>query len=309
MYPQAVLLLLALIAQVPAIAGPPSPEDLRQELLARFNQERAAAGVAPLRFVEALNQVAQENAVEIHEKQGVVYDEKSIPTIQRRLRKSGYEAHGWHQAFAAGRDEPPALVQWVKEQYPETFQSLMNPDYQEVGIGISDLKGTPLYTFFFAWRESESFARQAAGLADPEKVRSDMLARANAERAAAGLPPLVLDARLNAAAQRHAEDMLLRSYYSHSSLEGTSPGDRVRKSGYTPRLVGENIARGALAVDEVMDNWMASQEHRRNLLHPGFSDLGVGVAVGRNSVGYTVLWVQDFGRPATPGLAASGPGR
>jgi uncharacterized protein YkwD len=299
MYPQAVLLLLALVSQVSSIAGPPAPETLRQELLARFNQERTAAGVAPLRFVEALNRVAQENAVEIHEKQGVVYDEKSIPTLQRRLRRSGYEAHGWHQAFAAGPDEPAALLAWIKQQYPETFQSLMNPDYQEVGIGISNLKGTPLYTFFFAWRESESFARQTAALSDAARVRSEVLARVNAERAAAGLPPLVLDAQLSAAAQGHAEDMLLRSYYNHLSLDGSSPSDRVRRSGYTARLVGENIARGALSPGEAMDNWMASREHRRNLLHPGFTDLGVGVAVGRNSVGYTVLWVQDFARPAT----------
>ena len=291
-----VFILLTFLSQAPSILGPLSPEGLRQELLVRFNQERAAAGGAPLRIAEPLNQVAQENAEDVRERGGVVYDEKSIPTIQRRLRKSGYEAHGWHQAFAAGPDDPAALVAWVKEEYPETFRSLMDPDYQEVGIGLSDLKGTPLYTFFLAWRESESFARQTAGLSDPAKVRSEMLARANAERAAAGLPPLVLDTRLNDAAQRHAEDMLLRSYYSHSSLEGSSPGDRVRKSGYTPRLVGENIARGALSVNEVMDNWMASREHRNNLLHPGFTDLGVGVAVGRNSVGYTVLWVQNFGR-------------
>lgn len=277
--------------------GPPSPEALRQELLAHFNQERAAVGAAPLRIAEPLNQVAQENAEEIHERGGVVYDEKAIPAIQRRLRKSGYEAHGWHQAFAAGPDDPAALVAWVKEEYPDTFRSLMDPDYQEVGIGLSDLQGkTPLYTFFLAWRESESFARETAALSDPARVRSEVLDRTNAERAAAGLPPLVLDARLNDAAQRHAEDMLLRSYYSHSSPEGRSPGDRVRKSGYSPRRVGENIARGALSVNEVMDNWMASREHRNNILHPGFADLGVGVAVGRNSVGYTVLWVQNFGR-------------
>jgi uncharacterized protein YkwD len=299
MYPPAVLLLLTLISQLPAIAGPPSPETLRQGLLARFNQERVAAGVAPLRLAEPLNQVAQENAQEIHEKGGVTYDERSIPTIQRRLRKSGYEAHGWHQAYAAGPDEAGALLAWIKTQYPETFQSLMDPDYQELGVGISEIKGTPLYTFFLAWRESESFARQTAALADPAQVRSEVLARANAERATAGLPPLVLDAQLNAAAQGHAEDMLLRSYYNHVSPEGSRPADRVRKNGYTARLVGENIARGPLSVNEAMDNWMASQEHRRNLLHPGFTHLGVGVAVGRNSVGYTVLWVQDFGRPAT----------
>jgi uncharacterized protein YkwD len=292
-------ILLAFAAQfLSAVAGPPSPATIRQELLDRFNQERLAAGVAPLRLAEPLNQVAQENAEEIRKAEGAVnYDERAIPRIQGRLRRAGYEAHGWHQAFAAGPDDPPALVSWIKEQYPDTFRSLMAADFQEVGIGISAIKGTPLYTFFLAWRESESFARQTAALADLERARADMLARANAERAAAGRPPLALDPRLNEAAQQHAEDMLLHSYYNHRSPEGSRPSDRVRQSGYTAQIVGENIARGPLSVNEAMDNWLQSQDHRRNLLNPAYQDLGVGIAVGRSSVGYTVLWVQDFARP------------
>lgn len=294
-----VLLFLALMPPTFPVVGPPSPDTVRQELLARFNQERLAAGVAPLRIAEPLNRVAQENAEEIRENEGTVaYDEKSIPRIQGRLRKAGYQAHGWHQAFAAGPDEPAALVAWIQEKYPETFHSLMDGDFQELGIGISEIKGTPLYTFFLAWQESESFARQTASLSDLDRARADMLARVNAERTAAGLPPLTLDPRLNEAAQRHAEDMLLRSYYNHAAPEGSSPASRVRKTGYAARLVGENIARGPVTVGEAMDNWLQSREHRRNLLHPGYQDLGVGIAVGRNSVGYTVLWVQDFASPA-----------
>ena len=285
--------------QAVPIEGPPSPADVRQELLVLFNQERTAAGAAPLRLDDAPNPVAQESAEEVRANEGVTpYDEKSIPLIQRRLRKAGYQAHGWHQAFAAGRGDPATLLGWIKTEYPEAFSSLMNPDFQELGIGISEIRGMPVYAFFLAWRESESFARQTAGLSNLEKARADVLARANAERAAAGLSPLALDPRLNAAAQAHAEDMLLRSYYNHSTPEGAGAAARVRKSGYPARLVGENIARGPFTVPEAMDNWMASREHRRNLLHPGFTHLGVGIAVGRNSIGNTVLWVQDFGAGA-----------
>ena len=291
MFPPYLAALLLILLQA-------SPGVLRQEFLTRLNVERAAAGVPALRLAAPLDEVAQANAEELRQNEGKLYDENAIPKIQRQLRKAGYEAHGWHQEFASGPDAPAALMNWVKEQYPEVFRSLLDGDYQDVGIGISDLHGTPLYTFFLAWREDESFARQTAALANPEQVRSRMLARANAERAASGLPPLTLDPRLSDAAQRHAEDMLQRSYYSHFSPDGRAPADRVRRSGYAARLVAENIARGPFTVDEVMDNWLASQEHRRNLLHPGFTQLGVGVAVGRNSIGNTVLWVLDFGRPS-----------
>lgn len=37
---------------------------------------------------------------------------------------------------------------------------------------------------------------------------------------------------------------------------------------------------------------MQSRGHRGNL----FKEMGVGCAVGPNAAGYTVLWVQDFGR-------------
>lgn len=94
-------------------AGPPSPADVRQEFLARINEARAAAGAPPLRLAEALNQVAQANAEEVRENGGVVaYDEKAIPRIQRRLRTSGYEAHGWHQAFAAAPGGPGGTTGW-----------------------------------------------------------------------------------------------------------------------------------------------------------------------------------------------------
>ncbi|HEX4960067.1 MAG TPA: CAP domain-containing protein [Thermoanaerobaculia bacterium] len=301
--PAAVTLLLLFAAKLAAasVMGPPSPEDLRQQFLSRLNEARAAAGARPLVLAEPLNQVAQQNAEEVRDNGALHYDEKSIPRIQQRLRKVGYVAHGWHQEFAASPGDAGEVLAWIKSDLPATFQALLDPDYQELGVGISDLKGSPLYTFFLAWRESESFARQTAGLSDLEKVREEMLTRVNAERTAAGVPPLIRDPRLDDAAQRHALDMLARSYYNHTSPDGTTPQTRTRKSGFTGRIVGENIARGPVAVQEVVHNWMASSGHRRNLLFQGFTHLGVGVVVGHNeAMGDTVIWVQDFAVPLGP---------
>lgn len=286
-------LLLVALAQLP-----PSPEVVHREILAAINDERAAAGAAPLRLRPALDRVAQQNAEEARDHEGAPYDEQSIPRIQGRLRAAGYEAHGWHQAFAAGKEGPAALVAWIKKDNADAFKSLVNPDYQELGIGISEIRGTPLYDFFLAWRESESFARQTAALGDLARARAAMLARVNAERARAGRPPLRLDPRLSAAAQAHAEDMMVHSYYNHASPEGKTPLDRVRKTGYAPHIVAENIARGPFTVDEVMDDWMLSHEHRANLLHPPLRDFGAGIVVGRNAaVRFTVIWMQDFAAP------------
>jgi uncharacterized protein YkwD len=299
--PIAAILLLLVAAQAaerPAAVGPPSPDQVRQEFLARLNEARSAAGARPLSLAEPLNRVAQQNAEEVRKAGAVRYDEQAIPRIHQRLLKTGYVAHGWHQEFAAAPGDAGEVLAWIRSDLPASFRALLEPDYQELGVGLSDLRGSPLYTFFVAWRESESFARQTAAVSDRERVRLEMLAQVNAERTAAGVLPLLRDPRLDEAAQHHAEDMLVRSYYSHSSPDGTSPATRTRKSGYAGRIVGENIARGPFAVQEVISNWMGSTEHRRNLLLPAFSHLGVGVAVGHNAaMGDTVIWVQDFGAP------------
>jgi len=122
-----------------------------------------------------------------------------------------------------------------------------------------------------------------------------MLARVNAERRKAGVPALKSNPKLDAAAQRHAGDMLARAYFAHESPEGKTVRERARAAGYDWRAIGENIAEGQLSVAEVMETWMNSPGHRRNILDKGFKELGVGLALGRSGDGYQVEWVQAFG--------------
>ncbi|HYG65600.1 MAG TPA: CAP domain-containing protein, partial [Thermoanaerobaculia bacterium] len=90
------------------------------------------------------------------------------------------------------------------------------------------------------------------------------------------------------------EDMLARTFYSHETPEGIKAWDRVRAAGYEPDIVGENIAAGHIEVSEVMDAWMYSPGHRRNILDVRLRDIGIGVAVGSHDHRYQILWVQDF---------------
>jgi uncharacterized protein YkwD len=91
--------------------------------------------------------------------------------------------------------------------------------------------------------------------------------------------------------------MLRRGYFEHKSPDGTTVRERSKAAGYNWRSIGENIAEGQLSVAEVVDTWMNSPGHRRNLLDPGFRELGVGLALGNGRGGYRVLWVQNFGTP------------
>ncbi|RFZ85023.1 CAP domain-containing protein [Mucilaginibacter terrenus] len=104
--------------------------------------------------------------------------------------------------------------------------------------------------------------------------------------------PLVWNNNLEKAAQGHAKDMSKRSYFSHTSKDGRSMEDRIVFAGYYFKgfksfMIGENIAFGQTSIDEVMAGWFKSEGHCKNLMNPGFQEVGVAEV--------NKYWVQDFG--------------
>jgi uncharacterized protein YkwD len=105
-------------------------------------------------------------------------------------------------------------------------------------------------------------------------------------------PPLVWNDQLENAALAHAKDMATKKYFSHTSKNGRSVADRVTAAGYFFKgyktfTVGENIASGQLSIAEVMDGWLKSEGHCRNLMNPAFKEVGIAE--------FNNYWVQDFG--------------
>ncbi len=112
-------------------------------------------------------------------------------------------------------------------------------------------------------------------------------------------PPLVWNNQLEIAAMGHAQDMSVQNYFSHTSKDGTSMQNRIIDAGYNFKgykgfIVGENIAAGQQSITEVMNGWLKSVGHCKNLMNPAFKE--VGVAENND------YWVQDFGgrTPFTP---------
>jgi uncharacterized protein YkwD len=99
---------------------------------------------------------------------------------------------------------------------------------------------------------------------------------------------------LNAAAQRHAEDMAENNFMAHEGSDGSMPGDRAGDAGYTG-AVGENVARGYESADAVVAGWVDSDGHCNNLMNAGFSEMGVGHAVSQSTGEH--FWAQVFGSP------------
>jgi uncharacterized protein YkwD len=290
------LALGALLPSAPRFAD--ADADPRPELLRRINAERQRAGSPPLRRSALLTRAAQDHADEIAARGSLKVRAGSTVQMHDRLARLGYLSHAWTESLASNSGSLEAVLRDWREHQPDTWRKLMARDSLDLGIGLGRLDGQPLYTFLFAVPEGEWFAGQTAVLRDLARVRAEMLVRVNAERKRAGLRPLAANPRLDQAAQRHAADMLARRYFAHQSPEGNTVRERARSAGYDWREIGENLAEGQLTVAEVMDSWMHSPGHRRNLLDPGFRELGVGLALGRGGTGdsgFQVEWVQAFG--------------
>lgn len=100
----------------------------------------------------------------------------------------------------------------------------------------------------------------------------------NDVRAANGSGSVAFDSRLAAAAQAHADDMLAKNYFSHTGLDGSTPGDRITAAGYQWRTYGENIAQGQQTENEVLQGWVNSPGHQANNVNPDFEDFGLAKA-------------------------------
>lgn len=126
-------------------------------------------------------------------------------------------------------------------------------------------------------------------------------ARAHARRCGAtpfaAVPALTLNATLGHAALGYARDMALFGYMSHTGRDGSTPAQRITRSGYRWSEMGENLASGIMSADEVVAGWLQSPEHCANLMDPLYRELGVAFAVNpQNDAG--VYWAMEFGTPA-----------
>jgi len=108
--------------------------------------------------------------------------------------------------------------------------------------------------------------------------------------------PLALNAQLNQASQAHAQDMATNNYFSHTSRDGTSPWTRIQRTGYSYRYAAENIAAGYSTNALVVQGWLNSAGHCRNIMNGNLKDLGVGYAYS-STARYHHYWVTDFASP------------
>ncbi|HBL22813.1 MAG: CAP domain-containing protein [Syntrophorhabdaceae bacterium] len=130
---------------------------------------------------------------------------------------------------------------------------------------------------------------------------AEVLRLTNVTRAENGVHELKESFLLNAIASERAKDMFEKQYFDHVSPTGEKASDIAQKVGYRYKRFGENIASGSFLNNrEIINDWMQSPGHRKNLLSNQFEEIGVAVMKGRLEGGEGWIAVQVFGRQSPP---------
>ncbi|MGN1416812.1 MAG: CAP domain-containing protein [Oscillospiraceae bacterium] len=128
---------------------------------------------------------------------------------------------------------------------------------------------------------------QISGLKkDPEVMKKEVLELINEERAKNGAEPLALNSTLAEAAQKRADECA--QIYSHTRPDGSSCFTVFSEYDMTYSYAGENIAYGYTTAEDVVNGWLNSPKHRKNILSENYTETGIGYDPATNS------WTQLF---------------
>lgn len=155
-----------------------------------------------------------------------------------------------------------------------------------------------LLTSFFVQKLKVNFPSVLGVKADISTEK--LLLLTNKERKDRGIVSLSFNEKLMEAAAKKADDMFKYNYWAHNSPSGKTPWIFIRSSGYNYVYAGENLARGFLTTEDVIKAWMASPDHRNNMLSSNYQDVGFAVKIGELNGKETVLVVEEFGNQNIP---------
>lgn len=139
------------------------------------------------------------------------------------------------------------------------------------------------------------------------KSENSIFCLLNKERTKRGLKRLHLNQNLGTSSRFQSRDMEKRNYFEHERRGGPTLTQRIRRTGYLDNVsawsIGENIAWGTsefATPKSLVNAWMHSTGHRRNILRKAFKDVGVGLVMGAPEKEWdddktAVLATTDFG--------------
>ena len=125
-------------------------------------------------------------------------------------------------------------------------------------------------------------APAAHAITEVAELERQVVVALNAVRKEHGLVPLRVNKVLGETARGHSRAMAIHGFFRHASYDGSAFWKRI-KPVYKPLRgrywgAGENMvwASPGLSAEQAIDMWMKSPPHRKNILTPGWRDIGLG---------------------------------
>lgn len=134
---------------------------------------------------------------------------------------------------------------------------------------------------------------------------SNIIKLVNEVRNIQGLEPLSENFILNKIAADKLQDMVENKYFAHTSPQGKTPWYWFGKNKYDYEYAGENLAIDFMTAEKQHAAWMKSETHKKNILSPNFTEIGVAVGTGEIDDHISIITVQVFGNPAQSGVPAN----
>jgi len=100
--------------------------------------------------------------------------------------------------------------------------------------------------------------------------------------------PLEWDNKLYVSARSHAKYLVGKKKLTHYGKRGEDISERIAKTGYPWKVVGENLGMGQQSFPQVMKDWIKSTPHCKMLMNPKVEDMAVAKVNN--------IWVQHFGK-------------
>jgi len=136
-------------------------------------------------------------------------------------------------------------------------------------------------------------------------TKGGIVRETNKKREKNGVASLLGNVVLEEIAQRKLDNMFEKEYFAHTSPSGVGVDNIAEEVGYDFLLIGDNLAKGNYRDDqEVVEAWMDSEGHRRNILDERYEEIGVAAEKGNYQGREVWIAVQVFSMPtsACPGV-------
>ena len=133
-----------------------------------------------------------------------------------------------------------------------------------------------------------------------EVIQDEVYNLINIERKKNNVPVLSANEKLNEIAKKKAEDMINKNYFAHKSPDGKMIWDMIDRDEYPYLYVGENLAMNFTSAQSVSKALMRSPSHKRNILNPKYTDVGVAVVPGEINGKKTNVLVELFAYAKRP---------